>query len=119
MGQEKWEQAEMALQRILSSDPLHDVALYQLSQVYLEVNKTSQALRAIRLAAKNGCKSSSMLLTPRECIWGPQCTPRSHLCAQIVIQEADILSAMRQYKLAAQVLVKHNCFKNKSVFLPF
>ena len=112
MGQEKWGKAEMALQRILSRDPEHDVALYQLSQVYLEQNKTQLALEAIRAAAaKNGgCNAKEVSTTElpsssNDCIWGPQkCVPKDQLCAQIVIQEADILRAMRQYKLAAQVV---------------
>ena len=40
MGLEEWNKAEMALQRILNREPQHDVALYQLSQVYLEQNHT-------------------------------------------------------------------------------
>lgn len=111
MGQEKWEKAEVALQRILRQDPYHEVALYQVSQVYLEQNKTKLALKAIQAAAKNGCRSKEVSSSPilvttttsTKCIWGPKCTRKAGLCAQIVIQEADILRAMRQYKLAAQV----------------
>ena len=40
IGLEKWTKAETILQRILKQDPEHDVALYQLSQVYLEQNQT-------------------------------------------------------------------------------
>ena len=40
IGLEKWTKAEAILQRILKQDPEHDVALYQLSQVYLEQNQT-------------------------------------------------------------------------------
>lgn len=111
MGQEKWEKAEVALQRVLRQDPSHEVALYQVSQVYLEQNKTKLALKAIQAAAKNGCRSSKevspppILVTTTKCIWGPKCTRKAGLCAQIVIQEADILRAMRQYKLAAQVRI--------------
>ena len=118
MGLEKWSQAEQALQKILQSQPHHQVALYQLSQVYLEQNKTRLALESIRSSAKHGCNHqqlhSEMKTTAEEsfdstvpstakCIWGPKCTPKAHLCAQIVIQEADILRSMRQYQLAAQV----------------
>ena len=67
---------------------------------------------------KNGCKNGSSnqnsvqhkeILQPlsKKCIWGPKCTPKAHLCAQIVIQEADILRARRQYQMAAQVGI-HN-----------
>jgi hypothetical protein len=111
MGLEKWSKAEMALQRILSREPWHDVALYQLSQVYLEQNKTRPALKAIRSAAKNGCTKNNDdqddIFRPApavtSCIWGPRCTSKAQLCTQIVIQEADILRAMRKYKMAAQV----------------
>ena len=37
------------------------------------------------------------------CIWGAKCTTKAQLCTQIIIQEADILRAMRRYKSAAQV----------------
>ena len=40
IGLEKWTKAEKILQRILKQNPEHDVALYQLSQVYLEQNQT-------------------------------------------------------------------------------
>ena len=40
IGLEKWTKAEAILRRILKQDPEHDVALYQLSQVYLEQNQT-------------------------------------------------------------------------------
>ena len=59
MGLEEWNKAEMALQRILNREPQHDVALYQLSQVYLEQNQTGSALEAIRAASKNGCKKQN------------------------------------------------------------
>lgn len=106
MGMQKWNKAEMALQRILSREPEHEVALYQLSQVYLEQNKTRLALEAIKSAAKSGCSSSKvdLKISSSACIWGANC--KAHLCTQIVIQEADILRTMRLYKLAAQVLLK-------------
>ena len=117
MGLEEWNKAEMALQRILKREPQHDVALYQLSQVYLEQNQTRQALEAIRQAAKTACnkKASAVMPTPppplmptssnpSKCIWGPKCTSRAELCAQIIIQEADILRTMRYYELAIQVI---------------
>ena len=115
MSLEEWSKAEMTLQKILKTvDSEHEVALYQLSQVYLEQNQTGSALEAIRAASKNGCKNGSSnqnsvqhkeILQPlsKKCIWGPKCTPKAHLCAQIVIQEADILRARRQYQMAAQV----------------
>ena len=115
MNLEEWSKAEMTLQKILKTvDSEHEVALYQLSQVYLEQNQTGSALEAIRAASKNGCKNGSSnqnsvqhkeILQPlsKKCIWGPKCTPKAHLCAQIVIQEADILRARRQYQMAAQV----------------
>ena len=108
MGMEQWTKAEMALQRIVNRQPHHHVALYQLSQVYLEQNKTGQALQAIRKAFSYGC-SSGMHIEPDQdqdlppCIWGPKCATRAHLCGQIIIQEADILRAQRQYAMAAQV----------------
>lgn len=100
---EKWNKAEMALQRVLSREPEHEVALYQLSQVYLEQNKTRLALEAIKSAAKNGCRRRSYKVDfTKSCIWSKaQC--KAHLCTQIVIQEADILRTMRHYKLAAKV----------------
>ena len=107
----------MTLQKILKTvDSEHEVALYQLSQVYLEQNQTGSALEAIRAASKNGCKNGlssnqnyKEILGPlsQKCIWGPKCMPKAHLCAQIVIQEADILRARRQYQMAAQVGI-HN-----------
>ena len=111
MSLEEWSKAEMTLQKILKTvDSEHEVALYQLSQVYLEQNQTGSALEAIRAASKNGCKNAYIshkeeILQPlsEKCIWGPKCTPKAHLCAQIVIQEADILRARRQYQMAAQV----------------
>ena len=114
MGLEEWNKAEMALQRILKSEPQHDVALYQLSQVYLEQNRTRLALEVIRSASKNACNSAKKTSTvpimpnhqinpPSKCIWGPKCTSKAELCAQIIIQEADILRTMRQYKQAVQV----------------
>ncbi len=103
----------MALQRILRLDPDYGIALYQLSQVYLEQNKTRPALEVIRKAYRQGCETSAprkvapttraAKRTDRPCIWGPKCTTKSHLCIQIVIQEADILRTMREYKLASQV----------------
>ena len=56
MGLEKWNKAEMVLQRILNRDSEHEVALYQLSQVYLEQNKTHLALECIKSAAKQSCQ---------------------------------------------------------------
>ena len=122
MGLEEWNKAEMALQRILKREPQHDVALYQLSQVYLEQNQTRQALEAIRQAAKTACNKKASTVrskmapstlpqmptssNPSKCIWGPKCTSRAELCAQITIQEADILRSMRHYKLAVQVIYK-------------
>ena len=113
MSLEEWSKAEMTLQKILKTvDSEHEVALYQLSQVYLEQNQTGSALEAIRAASKNGCKNGlssnqnyKEILGPlsQKCIWGPKCMPKAHLCAQIVIQEADILRARRQYQMAAQV----------------
>ena len=115
MGLEEWNKAEMALQRILNSEPQHDVALYQLSQVYLEQNRTRLALEVIRSASKNACNSAKKTSTvpitmpnqqinqPSKCIWGPKCTSKAELCAQIIIQEADILRTMRHYKQAVQV----------------
>lgn len=112
MSLEEWSKAEMTLQKILKTvDSEHEVALYQLSQVYLEQNQTGSALEAIRAASKNGCKNGlssnqnyKEILGPlsQKCIWGPKCMPKAHLCAQIVIQEADILRARRQYQMAAQ-----------------
>ena len=104
MSLEEWSKAEMTLQKILKTvDSEHEVALYQLSQVYLEQNQTGSALEAIRAASKNGCKNAYIshkeeILQPlsKKCIWGPKCTPKAHLCAQIVIQEADILRARRK-----------------------
>ena len=117
MSLEEWSKAEMTLQKILKTvDSEHEVALYQLSQVYLEQNQTGSALEAIRAASKNGCKNGlssnqnyKEILGPlsQKCIWGPKCMPKAHLCAQIVIQEADILRARRQYQMAAQVGI-HN-----------
>ena len=119
MGLEEWNKAEMALQRILNREPQHDVALYQLSQVYLEQNRTRLALEVIRTAAKYACnkKSSGASSIPpqpvtvassanpsKSCIWGPKCTSKADLCAQIIIQEADILRTMRYYELAIQVI---------------
>ena len=116
MGLEEWNKAEMALQRILNSEPQHDVALYQLSQVYLEQNRTRLALEVIRSASKNACSSAKKTSTvpitmpnqqinqPSKCIWGPKCTSKAELCAQIIIQEADILRTMRHYKQAVQVM---------------
>ena len=111
MSIEEWSKAETALQKILLDNSEDEVALYQLSQVYLEQNHTDSALESIRAASKNGCKnqnkylftSQSHLPIGKKCIWGPQCMPKAHLCAQIVIQEADILRARRQYQMAAQV----------------
>ena len=125
MGLENWNKAEMVLQRILNRDPRHEVALYQLSQVFLEQNKTHLALECINSAAQYGCqtnkpkqainKSTTANLRPETCssqalkepegpsLWGTKCTTKAQLCIQIIIQEADILRAMRQYKAAAQV----------------
>ena len=63
MGLEEWNKAEMALQRILNREPQHDVALYQLSQVYLEQNRTRLALEVIRSASKNACSSAKKTST--------------------------------------------------------
>ena len=133
MGLEKWNKAEMVLQRILKRNPQHEVALYQLSQVYLEQNKTHLALECIKSAARQNCQKKSnqsknkdanenamptVTLGPEKmsasgsfshhsslspCLWGSKCTTKAQLCTQIIIQEADILRAMRQYKSAAQV----------------
>jgi len=138
IGLEKWTKAETILQRILKQDPEHDVALYQLSQVYLEQNQTILALECIKSAAEQSCRShkknnknnsfgldsssttsksaprpqsTSTLNWPSpstpgppstSCIWGAKCTTKAQLCTQIIIQEADILRAMRRYKSAAQ-----------------
>ena len=122
MGLEEWNKAEMALQRILNSEPQHDVALYQLSQVYLEQNRTRLALEVIRSASKNACSSAKKTSTvpimpnqqinqPSKCIWGPKCTSKAELCAQIIIQEADILRTMRHYKQAVQVIFYYYILK--------
>ena len=126
MGLEKWNKAEMVLQRILKRNPQHEVALYQLSQVYLEQNKTHLALECIKSAAQQSCQKKNqsknenaipVTLGPEKmsgssshyssssppCLWGAKCTTKAQLCTQIIIQEADILRAMRQYKSAAQV----------------
>ena len=124
MGLENWKKAEMVLQRILNRDPRHEVALYQLSQVFLEQNKTHLALKCINSAAQYGCqtnnkpkqainKSTTSNLRPETCspvnceegpsLWGTKCTTKAQLCIQFIIQEADILRAMRHYKAAAQV----------------
>ncbi len=108
MGLRNWKKAEITLQKLLNKDPEHGVALYQLSQVYLEQNKTRPALDAIRTSYRRGCEvvsAASTASNSRPCIWGPRCTTRANLCVQIVIQEADILRAMREFKLASQVRV--------------
>ena len=124
MSIEEWSKAESTLQKILMENSEDEVALYQLSQVYLEQNQTGSALEAIRAASKNGCKkqNNSIFTSQRnsmpptkKCIWGPQCTPKAHLCAQIVIQEADILRANRQYHMAAQVRISQYYWKNSRV----
>ena len=117
MGLAKWDKAESALQRILRGEPKHQVALYQLSQVYLERNLTEAALRAIRLA-KNECQNkneeppnddeeSVVVKRPNlgasGCLFGGKCIPRTQLCKRILVQEADILREMKDYKLAAKV----------------
>ena len=138
MGLEKWNKAEMVLQRILKRNPQHEVALYQLSQVYLEQNKTHLALECIKSAAQQSCQKKNqsknvenaipVTLGPEKmsgigsasqhysssppCLWGAKCTTKAQLCTQIIIQEADILRAMRQYKSAAQV-----CFLTCAIFL--
>ena len=128
----------MVLQRILKRNPQHEVALYQLSQVYLEQNKTHLALECIKSAAQQSCQKKNqsknvenaipVTLGPEKmsgigsasqhysssppCLWGAKCTTKAQLCTQIIIQEADILRAMRQYKSAAQV-----CFLTCAIFL--
>ena len=80
----------------------------------LEQNRTRLALEVIRSASKNACSSAKKTSTvpimpnqqknqPSKCIWGPKCTSKAELCAQIIIQEADILRTMRHYKQAVQV----------------
>ncbi len=92
------------------------MALYQLSQVYLEQNETVSALTVIR-AAKDQCgnKNPERSSSPgpgsgptsdesyRPCLWGGRCIPREQICTGILIQEADILREMGFFKLAAKV----------------
>ena len=86
------------------------VALYQLSQVYLEQNETTSALTSIR-SAKSQCKSpnsnspivKSSSEKYRPCLWGGRCIRRDEICTGILIQEADILREMGYFKLAARV----------------
>jgi hypothetical protein len=61
------------------------VALYQLSQVYLEQNETVSALTAIR-AAKGRCEKSGPIRRSsgsgdqyRPCLWGGRCIPRDQV----------------------------------------
>ena len=91
------------------------MALYQLSQVYLEQNETNSALTAIR-SAKSQCKSpnsNSPIVKSskdkssnekyRPCLWGGRCIRRDQICTAILVQEADILREMGYFKLAARV----------------
>ena len=103
-----WDKAESVLKRILQVEPDHQVALYQLSQVYLEQNETGKALTVIR-AAKARCKNLGLLQRSsqgekyRPCLWGGRCIPRDEICTGILIQEADILREMGYLKQAAKV----------------
>jgi len=82
--------------------------LYQLSQVYLELNKTGLALTSIR-KSKEHCKNFQTIITnqpaeiSRPCLWGSRCIPRDRICTGILIQEADILREMGYFKMAAKV----------------
>ena len=84
------------------------MALYQLSQVYLEQNATAEALAVIR-AAKGRCEAPGSIQRTsggekyRPCLWGGRCLPRDEICTGIVIQEADILREMGHLKQAAKV----------------
>jgi hypothetical protein len=84
------------------------VALYQLSQVYLEQNETASALTAIR-AAKEQCQNSGPIQRSEEkyrpCLWGGRCILRDQICIGILTQEADILREMGFLKLAAKVIL--------------
>ena len=84
-----WSKAERLLLR------LHDsrTGFYQLSQVYLQQNRTLDALVTIRKARKMCLELDSLDKCPQECV-------------RIVAQEGDVLHELGNFREAAEVRTK-------------
>ncbi|CAL1276414.1 unnamed protein product [Larinioides sclopetarius] len=83
MQERSFQQAEMLLQSVIQENNTHRDALHQLSLLYSQVNRTTEALEHI-LKSLNLCSSSETA------------------CAQLHADHGDILKDLKQWEDAAQ-----------------
>ncbi|XP_054722194.1 protein O-mannosyl-transferase TMTC1-like isoform X2 [Uloborus diversus] len=83
MQERSFQQAEQLLQSVVQQNSTHRDALHQLSLLYSQINRTTEALEHI-LKSLNLCSSSEVA------------------CAQLHVDHGDILKDMKQWDDAAQ-----------------
>jgi tetratricopeptide (TPR) repeat protein len=103
----QWTKAEAVLERALAGfrrgsrrlSAASVLAMYQLSHVYLEQNRTEEALETIVEAARTaGCNQAAASGAEEA-----EEAARGQFCVRIVTQEADVLREMGRYGKAAEV----------------
>ena len=97
----EWNRAENVLVNRLTTHPEDVLAMYQLSQVFLEDNRPKKALSMARKARKLTCGAPSQ---GRRSARAGSPGGKPELCVQILTQEADIWRELGKFKEAVEVI---------------